>query len=173
VTLPGMAGRTVTISSAGKTFAFTGWKIGWVTGSAELVTAVRTVKQFLTFVNGGPFQYAVAEGLALPDSYYAQLNGDLRARRDLLCDGLAEAGFAVYPPAGTYFVTTAIRPLSETDGVAFCRALPQRAGVVAIPAAVFYDDAKAGESLVRFAFCKKPEVLTEALTRLRRGLASA
>jgi N-succinyldiaminopimelate aminotransferase len=173
VTLPGMAGRTVTISSAGKTFAFTGWKIGWVTGSAELVTAVRTVKQFLTFVNGGPFQYAVAEGLALPDSYYAQLNGDLRARRDLLCDGLAEAGFAVYRPAGTYFVTTDISSLGETDGIAFCRALPQRAGVVAIPAAVFYDDAKAGESLVRFAFCKKPGVLTEALARLRRGLAPA
>ena len=171
VTLPGMAGRTVTISSAGKTFAFTGWKIGWVTGSAELVTAVRTVKQFLTFVNGGPFQYAVAEGLALPDSYYAQLNGDLRARRDLLCDGLAEAGFAVYRPAGTYFVTTDISSLGETDGIAFCRSLPERAGVVAIPAAVFYDDAKAGESLVRFAFCKKPEVLEEALTRLRRGLA--
>jgi N-succinyldiaminopimelate aminotransferase len=173
VTLPGMAGRTVTISSAGKTFAFTGWKIGWVTGSAELVTAVRTVKQFLTFVSGGPFQYAVAEGLALPDSYYAQLNGDLRARRDLLCDGLAEAGFAVYRPAGTYFVTTDINSLGETDGIAFCRALPQRAGVVAIPAAVFYDDAKAGESLVRFAFCKRPEVLEEALTRLRRGLAPA
>jgi N-succinyldiaminopimelate aminotransferase len=171
VTLPGMAGRTVTISSAGKTFAFTGWKIGWVTGSAELVTAVRTVKQFLTFVNGGPFQYAVAEGLALPDSYYAQLNGDLRARRDLLCDGLAEAGFAVYRPAGTYFVTTDISALGETDGIAFCRSLPERAGVVAIPAAVFYDDAKAGESLVRFAFCKKPEVLKEALTRLRRSLA--
>ncbi|HEX6855475.1 MAG TPA: pyridoxal phosphate-dependent aminotransferase [Streptosporangiaceae bacterium] len=173
VTLPGMAGRTVTISSAGKTFAFTGWKIGWVTGSAELVTAVRTVKQFLTFVSGGPFQYAVAEGLALPDSYYAQLNGDLRDRRDLLCDGLAEAGFAVYRPAGTYFVTTDISALGETDGIAFCRSLPQRAGVVAIPAAVFYDDAKAGESLVRFAFCKKPEVLEEALTRLRRGLAPA
>jgi len=173
VTLPGMAGRTVTISSAGKTFAFTGWKIGWVTGSAELVTAVRTVKQFLTFVSGGPFQYAVAEGLALPDSYYAQLNGDLRARRDLLCDGLAEAGFAVYRPAGTYFVTTDISSLGETDGIAFCRALPQRAGVVAIPAAVFYDDAKAGESLVRFAFCKKPGVLAEALTRLRNGLAPA
>jgi N-succinyldiaminopimelate aminotransferase len=173
VTLPGMAGRTVTISSAGKTFAFTGWKIGWVTGSAELVTAVRTVKQFLTFVSGGPFQYAVAEGLALPDSYYAQLNGDLRARRDLLCDGLAEAGFAVYRPAGTYFVTTDISALGETDGIAFCRSLPERAGVVAIPAAVFYDDAKAGESLVRFAFCKKPEVLEEALTRLRRSLAPA
>jgi N-succinyldiaminopimelate aminotransferase len=169
-TLPGMHDRTVTISSAGKTFAFTGWKIGWVTGSAELVTAVRTVKQFLTFVSGGPFQYAVAEGIALPDSYYTDLNDGLRARRDLLCDGLAEAGFGVYPPAGTYFVTTDISPLGETDGIAFCRALPERAGVVAIPAAVFYDDAKAGESLVRFAFCKKPEVLTEALDRLRRAL---
>jgi N-succinyldiaminopimelate aminotransferase len=168
ISLPGMRDRTVSISSAGKTFAFTGWKIGWITASPELVTAVRTVKQFLTFVSGGPFQYAVARALELPDSYYASLREGLKERRDLLCDGLAEVGFGVYRPAGTYFVTTDITPLGETDGIAFCRALPGRAGVVAVPAAVFYDDAKAGESLVRFAFCKKPGVLTEALTRLGR-----
>jgi N-succinyldiaminopimelate aminotransferase len=165
-TLPGMADRTVSISSAGKTFAFTGWKIGWVTASAELVTAVTSVKQFLTYVSGGPFQYAIAAGLRMPDSYFASLATDLLGKRDLLCAGLAEAGFEVYPPAGTYFVTTDIRRLGEPDGVAFCRDLPHRAGVVAIPSAVFYDDQDAGRTQVRFAFCKRDEVLQEALDRI-------
>ena len=165
-TLPGMADRTVSISSAGKTFSFTGWKIGWVTASAELVTAVTSVKQFLTYVSGGPFQYAIAAGLRMPDSYFASLAADLLGKRDLLCTGLAEAGFEVYPPAGTYFVTTDIRGLGEPDGVTFCRELPRRAGVVAIPSAVFYDDPEAGRTQVRFAFCKRNEVLTEALGRL-------
>ena len=164
--LPGMRERTVTISSAAKTFSFTGWKIGWVTATPELVTAVRTVKQFLTYVTGGPFQYAVAEALALPDAYYASISADLRVKRDLLCQGLAEAGFEVYRPAGTYFVTTDIRGLGEKDGMEFCRALPRRAGVVAIPSSVFYDDQEAGRTQVRFAFCKKEEVLREALVRL-------
>jgi N-succinyldiaminopimelate aminotransferase len=164
--LPGMRERTVTISSAAKTFSFTGWKIGWVTATPELVTAVRTVKQFLTYVTGGPFQYAVAEALALPDAYYASIGADLRVKRDLLCSGLAEAGFEVYPPAGTFFVTTDIRGLGEKDGMEFCRELPRRAGVVAIPSSVFYDDQEAGRTQVRFAFCKKEEVLREALARL-------
>ena len=138
--LPGMGERTVTISSAGKTFSFTGWKIGWVTASADLVTAVRTAKQFLTFVSGGPFQYAVAEALRLPDAYFTGLRDDLRRKRDLLCAGLTSAGFEVYRQAGTYFVTTDIRPLGESDGVAFCRELPRRAGVVAVPSAVLYDN---------------------------------
>ncbi len=166
--LPGMGERTVTISSAGKTFSFTGWKIGWVTASADLVTAVKTAKQFLTFVSGGPFQYAVAEALRLPDTYFTGLRDDLRRKRDLLCAGLASAGFEVYRPAGTYFVTTDIRPLGESDGVAFCRELPQRAGVVAVPSAVLYDNKEAGASKVRFAFCKRTEVLREALARLSR-----
>jgi N-succinyldiaminopimelate aminotransferase len=170
VSLPGMAGRTVTISSAAKTFSFTGWKIGWVTGSPELVTAVRTVKQFLTYVTGGPFQYAIAEALALPDSYYASISAGLRVKRDFLCAGLAEAGFEVYQPAGTYFITTDVRPLGHTDGMEFCRDLPRRAGVVAIPSMVFYDNLEAGRSQVRFAFCKKQEVLAEALERLARGV---
>jgi N-succinyldiaminopimelate aminotransferase len=165
-TLPGMADRTVSISSAGKTFSFTGWKIGWVTASAELVTAVTSVKQFLTYVSGGPFQYAIAAGLRMPDSYFASLAADLLGKRDLLSAGLAEAGFEVYPPAGTYFVTTDIRRLGEPDGVAFCRDLPRRAGVVAIPSAVFYDDQEAGRTQVRFAFCKRDEVLQEALDRI-------
>jgi N-succinyldiaminopimelate aminotransferase len=164
--LPGMRERTVTISSAAKTFSFTGWKIGWVTATPELVTAVRTVKQFLTYVTGGPFQYAVAEALALPDAYYTSVGADLRVKRDLLCPGLAEAGFEVYQPAGTFFVTTDIRGLGEKDGMEFCRELPRRAGVVAIPSSVFYDDQEAGRTQVRFAFCKKEEVLREALVRL-------
>ncbi len=165
-TLPGMRDRTVSISSSGKTFSFTGWKIGWVTATPELVSAVRTAKQFLTYVSGGPFQYAVAEALKLPRDYYTELRESLRARRDLLASGLADIGFGVAPTEGTYFITTDIRPLGADDGIAFCRALPERCGVVAIPNAVFYDDKQAGAPFVRFAFCKKPEVLTEALERL-------
>jgi N-succinyldiaminopimelate aminotransferase len=164
--LPGMRDRTVSISSAGKTFSFTGWKIGWVTASAELVAAVTSVKQFLTFVSGGPFQYAIAGALRMPDAYFAGLAAGLRGKRDLLCAGLAGAGFEVYRPAGTYFVTTDIRRLGEADGVTFCRDLPRRAGVVAIPSAVFYDHPEAGRTQVRFAFCKRDEVLQEALARL-------
>ncbi|MBD0693497.1 pyridoxal phosphate-dependent aminotransferase [Streptomyces sp. CBMA123] len=166
--LPGMRERTVTISSAGKTFSFTGWKVGWVTGSPALVSAVRTAKQYLTYVSAGPFQYAVAEALRLPDSYFDTLRTDLLRKRDLLLDGLTAAGFRAFTPEGTYFITTDITPLGEKDGIEFCRALPERCGVVAIPNAVFYDDPDAGRSQVRFAFCKKDEVLAEAVTRLRR-----
>ncbi|MGW2442878.1 pyridoxal phosphate-dependent aminotransferase [Streptomyces sp. NPDC001675] len=167
-TFPGMRERTVTIGSAGKTYSFTGWKVGWVTAAPELVAAVRSAKQFLTYVSAGPFQYAVAEALALPDSYYEDFRRDMRTRRDILAEGLVQAGFEVFRPAGTYFVTTDIRPLGEKDGFAFCRALPERAGVVAIPNAVFYDDREAGAPFVRFAFCKRAEVLREAAERLRR-----
>jgi N-succinyldiaminopimelate aminotransferase len=164
---PGMRERTVTVSSAGKTFSFTGWKIGWVKAAPELVTAVKTAKQFLTYVSGGPFQYAIAQALTLPDEYYAGLREDLRAKRDLFVAGLAAIGFEVYPPQGTYFITADIAPLGERDGIEFCRTLPERVGVVAIPAAVFYDHAATAKTLVRFAFCKRPEVLTEALARLK------
>jgi N-succinyldiaminopimelate aminotransferase len=167
-TLPGMRERTVTISSGGKTFSFTGWKIGWVTGTPELVTAVRTAKQFITFVNGGPFQYAIAAGLALPDAYYTGLASDLRRKRDLLAAGLRTAGFEVFVPAGTYFITTDIRALAESDGLEFCRSLPHRCGVVAVPNVVFYDDRAAGRTQVRFAFCKRDEVLADAAQRLAR-----
>lgn len=166
-TLPGMRERVVTISSAAKTFSATGWKIGWACATTELIDAVRTAKQFLTFTNGTPFQYAVAAALALPDEYYTSLREDLRAKRDLLCAGLAEAGFGVYRPAGTFFVTTSIAPLGERDGVEFCRALPRERGVAAIPNSVFHDDPEAGRALVRFNFAKRPEVLTEAVSRLR------
>lgn len=167
---PGMRERTVTISSAGKTYSYTGWKIGWITATPELVGAVRSVKQYLTYVSGGPLQYAVAEALRLPEAFYEGVRADLRAKREVLCQGLAQAGFGVYAPAGTYFVTTDIRPLGETDGVAFCRALPERCGVVAIPNAVFYDHRDQGAPFVRFTFCKRTEILQEAAARLK-GLA--
>ncbi|NED32141.1 pyridoxal phosphate-dependent aminotransferase [Streptomyces sp. SID8499] len=166
-TLPGMRDRTVTVGSAGKTFSFTGWKVGWITAAPGLVTAVRSAKQFLTYVASGPFQYAVAEALALPESYFAAFREDMRARREVLAAGLAEAGFGVFQPAGTYFITTDIRPLGESDGFAFCRSLPERAGVVAIPNAVFYDHRTEGAPYVRFAFCKQIPVLEEAASRLK------
>jgi len=165
---PGMRERTVSVSSAGKTFSFTGWKIGWVKATPELVDAVKTTKQFMTFVSGGPFQYAVAQALALPDDYFTALRDDLKAKRDLFVGGLRDLGFGVSEPEGTYFVTADISALDDRDGVEFCRTLPERAGVVAIPAAIFYDDKEAARTQVRFAFCKRPEVLTEALSRLSR-----
>ncbi|MCS0638696.1 pyridoxal phosphate-dependent aminotransferase [Streptomyces sp. LP05-1] len=165
---PGMRKRTVSISSAGKTFSFTGWKVGWVMADGPLVSAVRTAKQYLTYVSGGPFQYAVAEALRLPDSYFDGFRADLQRKRDLLGDGLRAAGFDVYQPEGTYFITTDITSFGEKDAYAFCRALPERCGVVAIPNSVFYDDPDAGRTQVRFTFCKKDDVLHEATTRLQR-----
>lgn len=166
--LPGMRDRTVSISSAGKTFSYTGWKVGWVTAAAPLVAAVRTAKQYLTYVSAGPFQYAIAEALRLPDGYFDGLRTDLRRKRDLLGDGLRAAGFEVHQPQGTYFITTDITPFGEKDAYAFCRALPERCGVVAIPNSVFYDDPDAGRSQVRFTFCKRDDVLHDAVGRLRR-----
>jgi N-succinyldiaminopimelate aminotransferase len=167
-TYDGMAERTVSISSAGKTFSVTGWKIGWVTGSPEVVTAVTTTKQFLTYTSGAPFQPAVATALALGNDYYEELRTSLQHRRDLLCAGLAELGFGVHVPQATYFVTTDVRPLGFDDGIEFCRMLPERCGVVAIPHQVFYDNVEAGRPLVRWAFCKQAPVLQEALDRLSK-----
>ena len=166
-TMPGRWERPVPVGSGGKTFAVTGWKVGWVTGPAALVDAVTAAKQFLTFVASGPLQPAVALGLGLPDAYFEGVAASHRGKRDRLCRGLREAGFAVYEPSGTCFVTADIRPLGEEDGMAFCRALPERCGVVAVPNVVFYDDLDAGRPLVRFAFCKRDEVLDEAVERLR------
>jgi N-succinyldiaminopimelate aminotransferase len=165
-TLPGMRERTLSVSSAGKTFSVTGWKVGWVTGPADLVTAVRSVKQFLTYVSGAPFQPAIALGLRLPDAYFTSVASTLHAKRDRLCEGLAALGLDVHVPFGTYFATTDVRPLGYDDGTAFCRDLPHRAGVVAIPHAPFWDDHAIGGPLVRWAFCKKDDVLDEALRRL-------
>src|SRR5215218_9129989 len=167
-TLPGMAERTLTISSAGKTFSFTGWKIGWATGPRALVSAVQTAKQYLTYVSGAPFQPAVALALGLPDEYFASFTAALQGKRDRLCAGLRAAGLTVFEPAGTYFVTADIRPLGHADGREFCAQLPARAGVVAVPTVVFYDDEEAGRPLVRFAFCKRDAVIDEAASRLAR-----
>ena len=169
-TLPGMAERTLTVSSAGKIFSFTGWKIGWACGPAELVEAVRTAKQFLTFVNGAPLQHAVAVGLRLGDEFYDGYTAEMQAKRDRLCAGLAEAGLDVLSPAGTYFASCDISSLGARDGIEFCLDLPRRAGVVAVPTMVFYDDKDAGAPIVRFAFCKKDDVLDEAVARLKAGL---
>ncbi|MET0420127.1 MAG: pyridoxal phosphate-dependent aminotransferase [Acidimicrobiia bacterium] len=165
--LPGMRDRTITISSGGKTFSCTGWKVGWICAAPALVTAVRTVKQFLTYVNGAPFQRGIAAGLALPDARIREVGAALRAKRDRLANGLRAAQFDVLPSAGTYFLTVDIRALGESDGVAFCRALPERCGVVAVPNVVFYDDKPAGLPLVRFACCKRDEVIDEAVSRLK------
>jgi N-succinyldiaminopimelate aminotransferase len=160
--LPGMRDRTVAIGSGGKTFSVTGWKIGWACASPALIAAIRTVKQFLTYVNGGPFQPAIALGLALPDSYYAGIAAQLGRQRDQLCDGLADLGYDVIRPQATYFATIDV----HADAVDFCRTLPIDKRVVAIPSSAFYDS-DAGDSHVRLAFCKRPEVLTEALARLK------
>jgi N-succinyldiaminopimelate aminotransferase len=166
-TLPGMRERTVTISSGGKTFSCTGWKVGWLCAPPDFVDAVKTVKQFLTYVNGGPFQYGVAVGLGLPDERIFELAAVLGEKRDRLSAGLAAAGLTVLPSAGTYFVSADIRGIGEHDGVAFCRSLPERCGVVAIPSVAFYDDKDAGSPLVRFACCKRLDVIDEAARRLR------
>ncbi len=165
-TFPGMRERTIRISSAGKTFSATGWKIGWAMGPAALVDEVTAVKQFLTYVSGAPFQPAVARALDEGDDWVAGATRDLQDRRDQLAEGLASVGLAPVLPQGTFFMTTDVRPLGYEDGVAFCRDLPHRAGVVAIPHQVFYDDVEAGRPYVRWAFCKRREVLDEAVRRL-------
>ncbi|MCC9177298.1 aminotransferase class I/II-fold pyridoxal phosphate-dependent enzyme [Arthrobacter sp. zg-Y750] len=173
-TLPGAAERTLTISSAGKTFSVTGWKIGWLTGPAPLVSAVRTVKTFLSYTSGTPFQYAVAVGLGLPDAYFTEAAATLKAKRDLLGEGLRAAGMTVLPSSGTYFLTADTSALGITDATALARRLPELIGVAAIPVAVFChaDGAQRTRSLLRFAFCKKFEVLEQASERLA-GLGGA
>jgi N-succinyldiaminopimelate aminotransferase len=169
-TLPGMFDRTITVGSGGKSFSFTGWKVGWASGPADLIGAVRVVRQHLSFVSGGPFQYAMAAGLGLPDQYFAEFRADLSAKRDLLAGGLAELGFGVLMSQGTYFLTTDVGRFGYDDGLSFCRDLPDRAGVVAIPHQALCDDPAIGAPYVRWAFCKQPSVLHEALERLEKGL---
>lgn len=177
-TLPGMAGRTLRISSAGKSLSFTGWKVGWLTGPAHLVTAVRTVQQYLTYTSGAPFQPAVAEALADEDGrvarHLAELADSLARRRDLLCAGLERLGLGVVVPRGTYFVVADAAPLGLHDGVALCRRMPEELGVAAVPVAAFCaagsSTAEALRSHVRLTFVKRTEVLEDALVRLE-GLA--
>jgi N-succinyldiaminopimelate aminotransferase len=166
-TLDGMAERTLTISSLGKTFSATGWKVGWACGPEALVAGVRAAKQYLTFAGATPFQHAGAVALGLDDAWYAAFAGGMRERRDRLCAGLADAGLDVLVPDGTYFANV----LVDGDGADFCRMLPERAGVVAIPTGVFYEDPEAGRSLVRFTFCKRMEVIEAGVRRLREAFA--
>jgi N-succinyldiaminopimelate aminotransferase len=168
-TLPGMAERTLTISSGGKTFNTTGWKIGWACGPAPMVAATRTAKQFLTYVNGAPFQPAIAVGLGLPDEFFAGVAADLEAKRDRLFDGLVAAGFTAYEPEATYFTTVDIRPLrADGNGMELCRSLPHLCGVVAVPNQVFYARPEHGRHLVRFACCKRLDVIDDAVNRLSK-----
>lgn len=166
--LPGMRDRTVTISSAGKSFSFTGWKVGWACAAPPLTAALRTTKQFMSFTNGTPFQHAVAHGLSLGEGVFDELTARFRERRDQLCAGLAGLGFDVFAASGTYFATADIRPLGFDDGMAFCRELPATVGVAAVPEVVFYDDKVVGAPLVRFAFCKSEALIDEGLARLSK-----
>lgn len=169
-TLPGAAERTISISSAGKTFNTTGWKIGWVTASAQHITAILAVKQFLTYVNGAPFQPAIAVGLALPEEFFAGVARTLQAKRDVLSAGLVAAGFTVSRPAGGYFVVADAAPLGFDDGAELCRQLPALAGVVAVPITAFVHEERRAQysSLLRFAYCKKFELLERAASQLSR-----
>ncbi|MEC7577622.1 MAG: pyridoxal phosphate-dependent aminotransferase [Actinomycetota bacterium] len=164
---PGMRDRTIQISSAGKTFSFTGWKIGWVCAQPALLDTVRTAKQFLTYVNGAPFQHAIAEALNLPDHYFDNFLEDMKVKRDCLSQGLEKAGLATFTPQGTYYVTADIENLGYEDGKQFCLDLPVQCGVVAVPNVVFYDNKDLGSTLIRFAFCKRLDVLEEAVERLQ------
>lgn len=162
--------RSITISSAGKTFSFTGWKVGWASGPAELISAVRTVKQFLSYSSGPAYQPAVAQALRLPDEYFADFAADLGGRGRFLANGLEEAGMTVYRPSGTYFVVADVAPLGVDDAEALARRMPETVGVAGIPLSVFCHDqgAAATRTLLRFAFCKQPGVLAEAVDRLGR-----
>ncbi len=167
-TLPGMFERTITIGSGGKSFSFTGWKVGWASGPHTLISAVKAVRQHLSYVSGGPFQLAIAKGLGLPDQYFNEFRRDLSAKRDQLSAGLAETGMRVIPTEGTYFVTTDISSLGYTDGLEFARMLANKCQVVAIPHQDFTESGQGFKEYVRWAFCKKPEVLAEATKRLQR-----
>lgn len=165
-TLPGMWKRTVSVGSAGKSFSFTGWKVGWATGPADLIGAVRVARQHLSYVSSGPFQWATIEGLHLPDAYFEDFRHGLQHQRDHLASGLAELGYGVIEPEGTYFVTTDVRPLGFDSGEQFCRVTPEQVGVVAIPLSALSDHPEVTSPYVRWAFCKRPEVLDDALNRL-------
>lgn len=171
--LPGMQERTIQISSAGKTFSFTGWKVGWTCAPAAISAALRCSHQFITFCTSTPFQHAIAGALRLGDDFYEELAREYRRRRDHLCAGLSSVGFGVLRPAGTYFVLTDIRPLGYADDVEFCRMLPAKVGVAAIPPSVFYEGRHEGRHLVRWAFCKTDAVLDGALERLGKLRAGA
>ena len=167
-TLPGAWDRTVTISSGGKTFSTTGWKVGWMTGPTALLQAILSVKQFLTYVNAAPFQPAIAVGLGLSDDFFRRTASVLQHKRDVLSSGLSRAGFTVSESQGSYFVVADAAPLGFTDAAELCRRLPELAGVVAVPISAFVSDENKSEyaSLLRFAFCKRVDVLERASAQL-------
>lgn len=165
-TLDNMFERTITIGSGGKCFSFTGWKVGWATGPADLIAAVRTVRQHLSYVSGGPFQIAMTTALGLPDSYFTEFRNGLQGQRDQLHAGLVDLGLQVLPSEGTYFLGTDITSLGYSDGTEFCRMLPRAYGVAAIPFQALTGNGADFRNYVRWAFCKKPAVLDEALSRL-------
>jgi aspartate/methionine/tyrosine aminotransferase len=164
--LPGMYERTVTLSSLGKTFSLTGWKIGWAICPPELTAGVRAAHQFLTFATATPLQHGAIAALRAPDSYFERFVEDYRVKKDLLVDGLSRIGFRVFPPRGTYFVMADHTPFGFDNDIAFCKHLIEHIGVAAIPTSVFYHNPQDGRSLVRFAFCKTEETLKEGLQRL-------
>jgi len=166
-TFPGMRERTVRISSAGKTFWATGWKIGWALATPELIYEITAVKQYLSYSSGAPFQPAIARALNEGDEWVEKARLNLQDRRDQFAEGLRSIGLEPILPRGTYFMTTDVRPLGYADGMEFCRDLPTRCGVVAIPHQVLYDRVEAGKPYVRWAFCKQERVLDEAIRRLQ------
>lgn len=166
--LPGMRERTISFGSGGKSFSFTGWKVGWACGPRDLIAAVRVVRQHLSFVSSGPFQPAIAAGLRLPRQYFADFAADLQAKRDYLLDGLRSVGLDPIVPEGTYFITSDVRPLGFSDGGEFAWSLPERAGVACIPVGAFCQHRGAADAFVRWTFCKRFEVLDEAIERLQR-----
>ena len=169
-TRPGGFERTITLSSAGKSFSFTGWKVGWATGPRELITALRTVKQFLSYSSGPAFQPAVAQALELPDTFFERFAADLGARGDQLARGLEDVGIQVIRPKGTYFLVADLQGLGNDNAVEVAKLMPERIGVAAIPMSVFalQKNQKDYASLLRFAFCKRPEVISEAVARLQQ-----
>lgn len=167
-TLPGMFERTITIGSAGKSFSFTGWKVGWATGPTDLIGAVRVARQHLSYVSSGPFQWAIAEGLAYPDTYWEDFRHSMQSKRDFFTDGLRQLGFGIIESEGTYFLTTDVRPRGFSTGTEFTQMLPEKAGVVAIPHSALCQHEEAGGPYVRWAYCKQETVLAEALERLSR-----
>jgi N-succinyldiaminopimelate aminotransferase len=170
LSIPELRNRALVISSTAKTFSMTGWKVGYVIGAPELSRAVRMSHQFITFCGQSALQEAMAFAVDFPDSYYEALRADYTRKRDWLCEALTNLGFRVFTPEGTYYVLAAIRPLRFDDDLAFCRMLPQEAGVAAIHCSYFWKDRRQGRELVRFCFCKRDETLQEAITRLKRWL---
>jgi N-succinyldiaminopimelate aminotransferase len=165
--LPGMHERTITIGSAGKSFSFTGWKVGWASGPRNLIAAVRVVRQHLSYVSSGPFQYAIAEGLHFPDQYWNEFKKSMQNKRDLFTSGLTAIGFGIVPSQGTYFLTTDVRPLGFASGADFVEASITKAGVVAIPHSRLCQNPAVGEPFVRWAYCKQDEILQQAITNLQ------